>query len=365
MKKIVIAIDSFKGCLSSADAAHAVADACRERWPEAEILAVPLADGGEGTVDAVAAMGWSIVETLAKGPLGLYVDARYCIKGKTCVIESASACGLCLVPSDMRNPMLTTSYGLGELVADARRHGCTEFYIGLGGSATNDAATGALKALGYRFLDINGKEIEEEGGRILSEIAGIDSSARMTWLDEVSITLLCDVDAPFFGSRGAARVFAPQKGATPCQVEALDKGLESFDSVLGTQCDFPGAGAAGGIAGALHACLGAEICSGVDTLLSLQNFDEMVADASLVITGEGRLDGQTLMGKAPAGVLKAAQKYGVPVVALGGSVADEAPLLEAGFAQVLAVSDPSLPLCEAMKPDITKTALKRAISKVL
>jgi glycerate kinase len=325
--KIVIAPDSFKESLSALEAAEAIEKGFKRVLPDAEYVKVPMADGGEGTVQSlVDATGGKMIFKTVTGPLGEPVDAFFGILGNktTAVIEMAAASGLHLVPKEKRNPLLTTTRGTGELIAAALDHGVNHIIIGIGGSATNDGGSGMAKALGAKLFDHNGREIGEGGGS-LAALASIDLAELDPRLEDVKIEVACDVDNPLTGERGASAIFGPQKGATPEMVAQLDRNLGHYAAIierdLGKKInDVPGAGAAGGLGGGLLAFLPAELKRGVDIVIEATNLSQIVADADLVITGEGKIDGQTIFGKTPIGVAKTAKKYGVPVVGIAGNV---------------------------------------------
>ena len=371
MDKIVIASDSFKGCLSSLEVADAVADGVRAVMPDAEIVKVAVADGGEGTYDALAsALGARRIECRACDPLMRPRTAAYGITadGTTAVMEMAAASGLTLLAADERNPLVATTYGFGEMIADALDRGCRRFLLGLGGSATNDGATGALAALGFRFLDSRGAVLGH-GGRILESIAAVDSSGADPRLGEAQFCIACDVTSPFTGQHGAARVFAPQKGANEATVERLERGMKSFAELIRRSCGIdldatPGAGAAGGLGGGLAAFLGAELKPGAPAILDEIGFDDIIAGASLLITGEGSLDSQTLMGKTPAGILQRGKRQGIPVIALGGRVSEREQLLTAGFTAVVAVTPAAMPLTLALQPLTARTNITHAVQAI-
>jgi glycerate kinase len=332
--KIVIAPDSFKESLSALEVANAVEKGFREVFPEAEYVKVPMADGGEGTVQSlVDATGGCIVETEVTGPLGERVSAFFGMlgDGKTAAIEMAAASGLHLVPREKRNPLVTTTRGTGELILAALDEGAEHIIIGIGGSATNDGGAGMIQALGGRLLDRYGQEIGPGGGS-LSELADVDLSGLDERLKRVKIEVACDVDNPLTGPKGASAIFGPQKGASPEMVAVLDQNLQHYatviERVLGKQVkDIPGAGAAGGLGAGLLAFLNAELKRGVDIILETVKFAEKIQGAALVITGEGRIDGQTIFGKTPVGVAKTAKRYGIPVIAIAGSVSDDSDVV--------------------------------------
>ena len=370
-KKILLAIDSFKGCLDSLDAASAVEDGIKAVYPACEVVKTPIADGGEGTAQALVwATKGQMHITEVNDPLMQPVSACYGIlgDGSTAVIEMAAASGLPLVPPERRNPMLTTTYGTGELIADALNRGCTHFILGIGGSATNDAGTGMLQALGYRFLDSNGN-ILGTGGKTLEQIAVIDFTVRNPLLDKAQFRVACDVDNPFSGKRGAAYVYAPQKGADSQMVETLDRGLKHFADVVkmqfGKDMDtIPGAGAAGGLGGGLLAFLNARLQPGIQVVLETLRFDELLNDADLVITGEGCMDAQTAMGKAPKGIADAAARRGVPVIALTGNVSDAAAINRIGICGVFSVIPYPMTLDDAMKPETARHNIRQAVEQL-
>lgn len=329
--KIVIAIDSFKGSLSSAEAAEAVRSGIEAVSREHRIVVKPLADGGEGTAAAFAGGAEAKKrEITVTGPLGSPVSSFYVVleKQKTAVIEIAAAAGLTQVPEEFKNPMNTTSRGVGEIIRDALDQDIRNFIVGIGGSATNDCGIGMLKALGFAFYDRQGRAAEGFG-REVGTITSIDCSGADPRLRECSFKIACDVNNPLCGERGASVVFGPQKGATAEMAEELDRGLYRFSQTvvktLGIDgADTPGAGAAGGLGYAFSVFLRGSLEPGISLILKALNMETELADADLVITGEGRLDGQTAMGKAPAGVARLAKKYGCRVIAFAGAVAPAA-----------------------------------------
>ncbi len=362
--KIVITCDSFKGCLSSERVALACKRGVRRVCPDAEIVMLTVADGGEGTAQAfVDGAGGTMMSCRVHGPMGEPVDARYALltDGITAVIEIAQAAGLPLIPPEERNPERANSYGVGELIDDATAHGRKRLIIGLGGSATNDAGMGMLAALGARFYDAD-DTLLAPCGAALAGVRRIDLSDFNHRARSADVLLACDVSNPLYGPQGAAHIFAPQKGADEAMVARLDAGLRNFATLAGEEAaHLPGAGAAGGLGYAFAEFFNARMCSGIDLLLGEVQFDSMIEGAGLVITGEGRLDVQTLMGKAPQGILRACLRRGVPVLAIGGAVEDREKLLDGGFSEVMAVTPVTMPLAEAMKPDI---AARNIASKV-
>ncbi|MED4969045.1 glycerate kinase [Parageobacillus toebii] len=354
--KVIIAPDSFKESLSALEVANAIEKGFRDIFPEAEYVKIPMADGGEGTVQSlVDATGGRIVKTEVTGPLGDRVQAFFGMlgDGKTAVIEMAAASGLHLVPSEKRNPLVTTTRGTGELILAALDEGAEHIIIGIGGSATNDGGAGMIQALGGRLLDRHGKEIGPGGGS-LSELADIDLSGLDQRLKCVKIEVACDVDNPLTGPKGASAVFGPQKGATPEMVVTLDKNLHHYadviERVLGKQVkDIPGAGAAGGLGAGLLAFLEAKLKRGVEIVLETVNFHERIQGASLVITGEGRIDRQTIFGKTPIGVAKAAKRYNIPVIAIAGSVSDDSDVVRShGIDALYSIVPGIIPLEKAL-----------------
>lgn len=372
MKKIVIAPDSFKGCLASAEVADACETAVRKVFPECEVVKIPVADGGEGTVDAlVGAMSGRFVSCRVCGPMMHPVDAVYGISGdgNVAVMEMASASGLPLVEPSERNPLLATSYGTGQMIMDAISRGCRRILIGIGGSATNDGGMGMLQALGFRFLGADGSELGK-GGAMLEKVCSIDATAVPTAVRRTSFSVACDVSNPFYGPQGAAFVFAPQKGADSAMVRRLDAGLRNFASVIAASGfppvdDVPGAGAAGGLGGAFLAFLDSHLRPGIEMVLDAIDFDRRICDADLVITGEGKLDAQTCMGKTPYGVMLRARRFGVPTVAVGGAVEDSALLDAAGFLSVMSIRQEAISLSEAMKPITASRNIIATIERLL
>ncbi|MCY8077486.1 glycerate kinase [Bacillus haynesii] len=332
--KIVIAPDSFKESMTSLEAARSIEKGFKAVLSDAEYVNIPVADGGEGTVQAlVDATGGDIVHQTVTGPLGKPVKAAYGLlgDGKTAVIEMAEASGLHLVPPGQRNPLLTTTRGTGELILDAAEKGVSTIIIGLGGSATNDGGAGMAAALGAKFLNRDGEEIENGGGA-LAEIAKIDVSGLNPKLKHIQFEAACDVDNPLTGSRGASAVFGPQKGANSEMTALLDQNLKHYAAAvkaeLGCEIDsIPGAGAAGGLGAGLCAFLNAELKSGVDIVLDTLSFSERIKGADLVITGEGKIDCQTVSGKTPAGVAKRARSENIPVIAFAGSLGEGCELV--------------------------------------
>ena len=371
MKRITIAVDSFKGSLSSREVADAFEAGFRTRIPDCEVRKVSIADGGEGTVDAlVETLNGDYVEARVADPLGRPIVARYGVidGGTTAVMEMSAASGLPLIAPEERNPLLTSTYGTGEMIVHAMERGCRKFLVGIGGSATNDGGTGMLRALGFRFLDAEGRELVG-GGEILERIAQIDSSNARKELSECEFVVACDVTNPLYGPEGAAYVFAPQKGADTAMVERLDQGLRTYARAIerynGVQVDqIAGAGAAGGLGGGFKALLGARLERGIDMVLNAMQFDRIIAGSDLVITGEGRIDRQTTMGKAPSGVLREATAQGIPTIAIGGAVQVCDELEHSGFAAVLPIVAGPVTLEVAMQREVAITNVRRTAAQI-
>ena len=348
--KVVVAMDSFKGCLSSAEANDAATEGILKAFPDAEIIQVPVSDGGEGFLEAIrSAVSGNLIEIVVRDPLMRPIKANYLLKGKTAIIEIAQASGLTLLSEEERNPMVATSYGTGQLVADAVRRGAEHIIVGLGGSATSDAGIGMLRALVDAF------------------------SKHGTWddiqeLKSARFTLASDVKNPLCGANGAAHVFAPQKGATPEMVVRLDERARRFAEISARHFGFDrsnmeGAGAAGGLGYAFLQYLDAECQLGVQILLKMVGFNEIAKNANLIITGEGAADGQTLMGKLPWGVLQHSQ--GVPVLLIAGQVRDKEQLKLAGFTHVECINPPGLSFQEAIHKEVARQNICDTITMCL
>lgn len=374
MKKVVIAADSFKGSISSAQFADVCCRVIKSVMPGCETVGLALGDGGEGTVDALAAaLSAQMVQVTVSDPLLRPVTARYALSpdGAVAVMEMAQASGLPLLKAGERNPMAASSYGTGQMMAAALDSGCSEIMLGIGGSATNDGGLGMLCALGAVLRDGDGRVMDTCGcGADMAKVADIDLSGLHPRLADVRLTVACDVDNPFCGADGAAYVFAPQKGADRAMVEALDCGMDNLAGVYRrlTGIDVrhtAGAGAAGGLGGALSAVLGARLVPGIEMVLQAIGFDKLIAGADLVITGEGRIDSQTLMGKTPAGVLAAARAAAVPVVAVGGSVDHSPQLDEAGFAGIFSIQPAPVSLQEALDPATAARNLAATVTQII
>lgn len=368
--KIVIAADSFKGSLTSEEAGNAIAEGIHKSCPDADITVIPVADGGEGTTEALCrAMSGTMRTITASDPLGRPMEASYCIAGNTAIMEMSRTGGLPLLRPQERNPLLTSTCGTGEMILDALHEGCRHYIIGIGGSATNDAGTGMLSSLGYRFLDNAGNAVACSGGA-LGRIADIDSSGVPDELGQCRFSIACDVDTPFCGPDGAARVFAPQKGADAAMVEELEHGMESFARTTERHTgirldDIPGSGAAGGLGGAFLAFLNAELRPGAETVLKALDFSRKIADADLVITGEGKMDSQTLKGKTPYGVLKCASSQDIPAIAFCGRLEDRNLLEDAGFAELHEIDAHGARAETAMQRDTAYVNLRDTAEKTM
>ena len=330
---VLIAIDSFKGSLSSLQAGNAVKDAVLRLDNHSEVVVRPLADGGEGTVEALAeGCASEMIELTVTGPVCKPVAAKYCIlkDTHTAVIEMASAAGLPLISPEERNPLETTTFGVGELIKDAMGRGCRRFIVGIGGSATNDGGTGMLRALGYDFLDRNNDPIAL-GAKGLQALHCIKTDRVLPELQDCQFQIACDVTNPLCGEKGCSAVFGPQKGATPAMIRDMDTWLKSYAELAKTVSDkadkdYPGTGAAGGLGFAFLSFTNSALRSGVEIILDELNMEEDIRNAQIVVTGEGRLDSQSVMGKAPIGVAKLAKKYGKRVIAFSGCVTDDAEI---------------------------------------
>ncbi len=362
MKKIVVAFDSFKGSVSAGEAGEAARRGLAGVLPGCEIVNLPIADGGEGTAEAIARVAKGVTDRIecdTLDPLMRPMAASYFVlaDGVTAVVELAAASGLPLVEPALRNPLHTSTFGTGILIRDALDRGCRKFVIGLGGSATNDGGMGMLAALGFKFVDVGGHELRPVG-ESLSQVAAVVRDHADSRLAGCSFVAACDVTNPLTGRMGAARIFAPQKGADHGAVEYLDKGLETYAAAIEHCCGrdisaLPGAGAAGGVGGGIAALLDAELKPGSEIILDMANFDAEIADADLIITGEGRVDSQTGMGKAVGAVLRRAHRVGVPVVGLAGSIDTGAVDCDGGFAALFSIQQSPMPLECALNKETT------------
>jgi len=369
--KIVVAPDSFKGSLTAVEVADAIGQGVREIFPEAEIVKIPMADGGDGTVQClVNATGGGILREKVTGPLGDEVLASYGILGdkKTAVIEMAEASGLTLIPENKRNPLITTTYGTGQLIKAALDQGCRKMIVGIGGSATNDGGAGMVQALGAKLLDKDGEEIGFGGGE-LKKVFRIDTKYLDNRLSETKVLIASDVSNPLCGPKGASRIYGPQKGATPKIIEELDESLAYFAEIIKRDLnkdikDMPGAGAAGGLGASLIAFLDAELRPGIDIMIEIVKLEQAIKDADLVITGEGKIDSQTIYGKAPIGVAKIAKKYNVPVIAVAAIIGDDADVVhQYGISSLISVSGQPMRLEDTVpnKVSLIKNSIKQSM----
>lgn len=357
--KIVISIDSLKGSLTSIEAANAIKKGILSVDNKSDVVIMPLADGGEGTVEAlVQGMNGEEKVITVTGPINEKVNATYGIlkETNTAIIEMAQASGLPLVPAELRNPLNTTTYGVGEIIKEAIEKGCRNFIVGIGGSATNDCGVGMLQALGFEFYDEN-DNLVGLGGKVLNQIKRINTENKLKELDECNFNIACDVNNPLYGENGAAYIYGPQKGATKEIVKELDKGLKNFAEVvkkdLGKDiAHIEGAGAAGGLGFGFLGFLNSKLESGIKIILDEIKLEEVVKDADLVITGEGRLDNQTAMGKAPIGVAKLAKKHGAKVIAIAGcTTPDAVKCNEEGIDAYFSIVNKAMTIDEAMKKE--------------
>lgn len=370
--KVVIAIDSLKGSLSSMEAGMAIKDGILAAKPDAEVIVKPLADGGEGTTDAlIEGMNGERIDLTVTGPMHTPVDAYYgYLKDtNTAVMEMASAAGITLVPDSEKNPLLATSYGVGEMINDAIQRGCRNFIIGIGGSVTNDGGIGMLKALGVRFLDENDEDAGE-GGQALAKVARIDVSGMNPLLKECHIQVACDVNNPLCGENGSTYVYGPQKGVTEDMKKTLDEAMAHFARVTSETLEndylnTPGAGASGGLGYAFLAYTGAALTPGIELILDAVGLEEELSGADVVVTGEGRLDFQTAMGKAPVGVARLAKKYNAKVIAFAGSVTKEATACnKEGIDAFFPILRGVCTLAEAMDPVAARNNMTATVEQV-
>jgi glycerate 2-kinase len=355
--KVVIAPDSFKESMTAKEVCDAVEKGFRKVFPDANIVKVPMADGGEGTVESlVDATGGSIIPCVVTGPLGLKADAFFGMlgDGNTAVIEMAAASGIHLVAPENRNPLLTTTRGTGELILAALDYGAERIIMGIGGSATNDGGAGMASALGIKLLDENGYELPPGGGS-LGRLASINLSEMDPRFSKVRFEVACDVDNPLTGPRGASAIFGPQKGANAEMVETLDANLAHYAAIIAATLgknvrDIPGAGAAGGLGAGLLAFLQAELKSGVDIVIEATGLVEKMRGADLVITGEGKIDSQTVYGKTPIGVAKTAKKLNIPVIAIAGNISKDSHIVKQhGIDALFSIVPGAITLEEAMR----------------
>ncbi len=370
--KVVIASDSFKGCLEAIEVAECIEKGIRNVFKGAEIIKKPMADGGEGTVKSlIHATRGSLEIVEVTDPLGQKIESYYGILGnrKTAVIEMASASGLPLVPFKKRNPMITTTYGTGELIKAALDKGCREFILGIGGSATNDGGVGMAQALGGSFLDVKGIEVGYGGGE-LSKINKIDISGLDKRITQSRFIVACDVDNPLCGSNGAAHVYAAQKGATKEMIFELDNGLKNLSRTIKRDLNIDienisGSGAAGGLGAGIIAFLNGELKSGVGIIAERIELEEAIKDSDLVITGEGKIDSQTKNGKVPIGVAQIAKKYNVPVIAIAGCISDDSYINhEYGIDAMFSVINYPIDIKNALEKEKASFFIQRSIQEI-
>ncbi|MBO5714009.1 MAG: glycerate kinase [Clostridia bacterium] len=369
--KTVILIDSFKGSLSSFSAGNAVKRAIQKVYTDSQVVVMPLADGGEGTVDAlVEGLNGVYRSVSVLDPLSRPITAKYgIVNGDTAVIEMSSASGITLITDAERNPLNTTTYGVGQMIKDAIDYGCRKFIVGIGGSATNDGGLGMLTALGYKFYDKTGNTIGVDG-KSLENISSIDDKEVINQLKECEFMVACDVENPLCGENGCSAIYGPQKGATPEIVKVMDGWLERFADLTKKTLNvdyknFAGVGAAGGLGFALKSYLGANLQSGISLILNCINAEEQIKDADFVVTGEGRLDGQSAMGKAPVGVAKLAKKYGKKVIAFSGCTGDGVEKVNAnGIDAYFPILQKVVSLETAMDVAVAKINLEKTAEQV-
>lgn len=370
--KVTIAIDSFKGSLSTFQAGEAIAEGVKRVYPQAETTVIPIADGGEGTVDAIiAATGGYMVEITVHNPLGKLIKSSYGIvpETKTAIIEMSAAAGITLINDDERNPLNTTTYGVGELILDAISKGCRKFVVGIGGSATNDGGIGMLQALGFEFSDRNGNPVAW-GAKGLKDIVEIKTDNAAKELRECAFCVACDVKNTLCGNEGCSRIFGPQKGATPEMIKDMDEWLGRYAELTkkalpGADSGIPGTGAAGGLGFAFLSYLNATLQSGTDLVIKETKLEKHIKDATFVITGEGRLDGQSYMGKAPVGVARLAKKYEKAVIAFSGCVTEDAVMCnEHGIDAFFPILRAPCSLAEAMDCDNARKNLRDSVEQV-
>ncbi len=367
--RILVAIDSLKGSLSSLEAGLAIKEGLEEIG--CEVVVKPIADGGEGSVEAMAdALGAKFIDTIVKNPLGIEILARYALKDDLAILEMSSASGLTLINPDERNPLKTSTFGFGQMIKDAIAKGARKFIIGIGGSATNDAGTGMLSALGFSFYDENGILLEGKG-EDLAKICEFSDENVSKELKECEFLIACDVDNPLYGTNGAAHVYAPQKGANGRMVKELDDGLKHFATLVKEKTNSKfhtqkGAGAAGGLGFAFVAFLGAKLRPGIEIITQTIALEDEIKKADLVITGEGRMDFQSSMGKTPTGVAKLAKKYHKPVIAFAGSVQKCAKdCHKNGIDAYFCILNEPVSLEEAMRKDVAIRNLKMTAEQVI
>jgi len=370
--RVVVAIDSFKGSMSSLEAGEAISKGIKKAHKDAEVEIRPLADGGEGTVEALSiGMGGKLINVDVTGPVGRKVNAVYGIvdSSKTAIIEMSQAAGITLVSGDEKNPLYTTTFGVGELIKDAINKGCRHFVVGIGGSATNDCGIGMLQALGYEFLDKEGKQVGF-GAIGVRDIVSIRDENVIKELSECYFRVACDVNNPLCGDLGCSAIYGPQKGATKEMVADMDGWLKNYSKIVkekypDADCEYPGTGAAGGLGYAFFNFTNSKLESGIKIVLDETKLEEYVKDADIVVTGEGRLDHQTVMGKAPVGVANIAKKYNKKVIAFSGSVTEDAGVCnEHGIDAFFPILRRIVTLEEAMQTDTAKKNLTDTAEQV-
>ena len=370
--RVVVAIDSFKGSMSSLEAGEAISKGIKKAHKDAEVEIRPLADGGEGTVEALSiGMGGKLINVDVTGPVGRKVNAVYGIvdSSKTAIIEMSQAAGITLVSGNEKNPLYTTTFGVGELIKDAINKGCRHFVVGIGGSATNDCGIGMLQALGYEFLDKEGKQVGF-GASGVRDIVSIRDENVIKELSECYFRVACDVNNPLCGDLGCSAIYGPQKGATKEMVADMDGWLKNYSKIVkekypDADCEYPGTGAAGGLGYAFFNFTNSKLESGIKIVLDETKLEEYVKDADIVVTGEGRLDHQTVMGKAPVGVANIAKKYNKKVIAFSGSVTEDAGVCnEHGIDAFFPILRRIVTLEEAMQTDTAKKNLTDTAEQV-
>ena len=370
--KVVVSIDSLKGSLSSLEAGEAIKEGIHKAIPDAQVIVRPLADGGEGTVEALAiGMGGRLETVTVTGPLGDPVDCVYGIleESKTAIVEMSGAAGITLIPPKKRNPLYATTYGVGETIKDAIRKGCRHFIVGIGGSATNDGGVGMLQALGFGMLDEKGNQVAY-GASGVKDIVKITDDNVIPELKDCTFRIACDVTNPLCGETGCSAVYGPQKGASPMMIKQMDEWLGDYAKLTAAKyekadAEYPGTGAAGGLGFAFLAYTNAVLESGIKIILEETKLEDYVKDADIVVTGEGRLDGQTVYGKAPIGVSKIAKKYGKTVVAFSGAVTKDAVACnEHGIDAFFPILRGVQTIQEAMNPENARYNMTSTVEQV-
>lgn len=371
MKKIVIASDSFKGSLSSQEVADAFEKGVRDIIEECNIVKVPIADGGEGSVDALTiSLKGEYVYVEVNDPLSRRIKTKYGFieSKKTAIIEASAACGLTLLNENERNPMKTTTFGVGEIIKDAINRGSKKLIIGIGGTSTNDAGTGMLQALGYNFYNTKG-ELLNGNGENLCNISYLSDNKSNKPLKEIEILVACDVTNPLYGENGAAYIYAPQKGADKEMIKTLDNGLRNFATIVNkyNKSDYsfiPGTGAAGGLGFALKSLLNAKLVRGIDIILELIDFGSIIKDSDIIVTGEGKIDSQTLMGKTPSGILNYGLRSNIPVIAICGKIDWSDNLKKSNFKEIIQINPNTISLTEAMNPTTAKNNIRLVAQEI-